>query len=520
MVSSDRNLAGTIGKNTIFTAASNAMQIVTRFVVVPVVIYHLGLGGYGIWSIIMVTAGYMRFGRYGLKAAFQKYVAEATANGDYATPSKLLSTGSISMLLLSVAGLIPIAIFSGKLAAMSGIPLEFRPAAAHSITLLAVIFAVSNFGAAYEAIMMGGHRIDLTGKFCLVSMPAEAIAIVVLLHLGYGLFAMAVTMAVSELAYVLFCYLAARRILPEVRVTAAYFTTAVFSELFRFAGSYQLVNMLEVLYSMLVPVTILKYFGAEVAGIYAIVTRLVSAALMAQDASILPILSAGSTIFACGSSERVKLFFRKSFKATAAITVGPLAFLAAFGTPIVLVWTGQSDPRIRIALWLWCLYALFAATSRLQLILYRASGKALHDNIRQAFRLIVLALLACFGRILGLSGFLAGLALAESVGVTYMFFAMTHELRDFTPRMLVPDHLRVTAAAILTIGAGLLASRLPPWGPNQRMIAMVKLVEISLACLMAALPAIALTRSLSARERSAIIDILIPWRNSTPTANV
>lgn len=513
-------MAATVGRNTIFTAASNAMQILSRFLLVPVVIYHLGLDGYGIWSVIMVTAGYMRFGRYGLKAAFQKYVAEATGTGDYQTPSKLLSTGSICMLLLSVAGLIPTAILSKSLAAISGIPLEFQSAAAHSIVLLAIIFAASNFGAAYEAIMMGGHRIDLTGKFCMISMPTEAIVIILLLHFGYGIFAMAVIMAISESFYVLFCYIVARRIMPKVSVSTKYFTFSVFPELIRFAGSYQLVNMLEVLYSMLVPLTILKYFGAEVAGIYAIVTRLVSAALMAQDASILPMLSAGSTILASGSSERASLFFKKSFKVATAITLGPLAFLAAFGTLIVFAWTGQRDPRLQTTLWLCCLSALFASTSRLQLILYRASGKALHDNIRQAFRLAVLGMLAYFGRILGLNGVLTGLMVAEFIGVIYMFFAMTNEMRDFRPGMLLPDNLKVAAAAILTIGAGVLVGTLPSWGSNERNIAIVKLVEVSMACLTAALPAIGLTRSISAKEQTAIAELLAPWRHRVRATNL
>ena len=71
---------------------------------IPIVIAHLGLGGYGIWSIIMTTAAYMRFGSVGIKSAFQKYVAEATGNGDFETANKLLSTGCAAMLVLVRGG--------------------------------------------------------------------------------------------------------------------------------------------------------------------------------------------------------------------------------------------------------------------------------------------------------------------------------------------------------------------------------------------------------------------------------
>src|ERR1039457_1859600 len=100
-MSSNRHLAATIGKNTIFGIVASGVMIGTRLVTIPVVIHHLGLGGYGIWSIIMVTAAYMRFGSDGIKSAFQKYVAEATATGNFETANKLVSTGSIAMLLFS-----------------------------------------------------------------------------------------------------------------------------------------------------------------------------------------------------------------------------------------------------------------------------------------------------------------------------------------------------------------------------------------------------------------------------------
>ena len=87
------NLAASIGRNTLFGVVARATQVATRLVTVPIVIFHLGLGGYGIWSIIMTTAAYMRFGSIGVKSAFQKYVAEATGNGDFETTNKLLSTG-------------------------------------------------------------------------------------------------------------------------------------------------------------------------------------------------------------------------------------------------------------------------------------------------------------------------------------------------------------------------------------------------------------------------------------------
>jgi O-antigen/teichoic acid export membrane protein len=514
-LSSDRQLAAVIGKNTVFSLASNAAQIGSRFVMIPAVVFHLGLGGYGIWSIIMATAAYMRFGRYGLKSAFQKYVAEATATGDYDRANKLLSTGSISMLGLSIIVLIPVAVFARKLAAISGVPSEFLSAATRSITLLALIMAASNFGSAFEAVVLGGHRADLVGKLSMASTVGEAAVIVGLLRLGHGLFAMSLTIALSELLFVSSCYVASLKIVPEIRIRLRHFTHTVSGELIRFAGSYQLVNLLEVLYALLLPVTILKYFGAQISGVYALATRLVTAGLMVQDALILPILSGGALILASGQSERISRFFGKAFKATVASSLAPLAFLAAFGSLIIFGWTGQSGPEFRMTMWLCCICGLFQAISRLQLILYRASGKALQDNLRQGFRLAVLVVLAFVGGPLGYYGVLTGLIFGELAGVLFMFFVMHREMPEFSVSRLVPDTFRVTAATTLVIAGGLAMTLLPtPIGAGERVTATVRLGIVSLGCLIAAFPAIVLTRSISPEEQRTILEVLLPRRKA------
>src|SRR5207302_7494529 len=116
------SLAVMIGTNTVFGVIARLAQAGTRLITVPIVITHLGLGGYGIWAIIMTAAAYMRFGSIGIKSAFQKYVAEATGTKDFETTNKLLSTGCALMLVLSLAGLVPIAVFSRKLAVLAGVP--------------------------------------------------------------------------------------------------------------------------------------------------------------------------------------------------------------------------------------------------------------------------------------------------------------------------------------------------------------------------------------------------------------
>jgi O-antigen/teichoic acid export membrane protein len=510
---SARNLAHTIGRNTIFGVIARFAQVATRLVTIPIVIAHLGLGGYGIWAIIMTTAAYMRFGSVGIKSAFQKYVAEATGNGDFETANKLLSTGCAAMLVLSVAVLIPVAWFSTALARAAGVPPEFLHAAAQSTSVLALIMVMSNVGAVYEAIVMGGHRIDLARNFTTFFTVAEAVAIVILLHFGCGLFGMASVMAGSEVGFVLCCYVSSKRIVPQVRVSRAFVTSKVIPELVRFAGSYQLVNVLEVLYVSILPVAVLRVFGADAAGIYAVATKLVMSAVMLSDAFLVPILSGGAMVYASGSHEEMRKLITKSFKITLGLCLFPLAFIAFFGPTMVFAWTGQADPSLQIALWLVCAAGFFQAFSVLGLVLYRVSGNALLDNIRQALRIVCLLSIVAFARHSGFYGVLAGLAATEFIGMVFMLYAVSKTFHAFELKALLPDTLKLTVASAVVLLAGAIATRIPlPPISNVRWQAILDVGKVGFACLLAAWPALVLTKSVTGAESRALISIMRPGR--------
>jgi len=507
-------LAANIGRNTLFGVVARVTQVSTRLVTVPIVISHLGLGGYGIWAIVMTTAAYMRFGSIGVKSAFQKYVAEATGNGDFETANRLLSTGCAVMLAISLAGLLPIALFSRELATLAGVPSEFLASAAHSFTMLAIIMVISNVGAVYEAIVMGGHRVDLARNFSTFFTVAEAVAIVVLLHFGAGLFAMASVMAASEVGFIASCYLASKKILPQIRLSLRHVTKSVVRELVRFAGSYQLVNVLEVLYISIVPFTVLRMFGADSAGIYALTTRLVGAALMLPDALLLPVLSGGAMVFAAGSTSEMRTLITKSFKVTLALGLLPLGFIAMFGPKIVFAWTGEVAPALAAAFCLVCVAALFQSISLLGLVLYRTSGKALLDNIRQVLRIITLLCVTIAARHLGFLGVLAGFALVELFGMLFMLFALTKAFEAFRVRALLPDALRSTAATVVILCAAGTTFLLPiPVLSSARLAAAIQLAAVSFAGLVVAWPALVLTKSITSTEGRALMDALLPSRD-------
>jgi hypothetical protein len=85
--------------------------------------------------------------------------------------------------------------------------------------------------------------------------------------------------------------------------------------------------------------------------------------------------------------------------------------------------------------------------------------------------------------------------------------------RAFHPGDLLPDLLKLTIATAAAMLAGLIASQVPPPAIfNQRWMALMELGEVFIACVLAAWPALMLTKSITGAEGKTLMGIILPGR--------
>jgi O-antigen/teichoic acid export membrane protein len=501
-------VAASISKNTLFGVAGNILHVLVRIVVVPVMIRHLGLNGYGIWAVLMSIAAYITLGGAGVKSAFQKYVAEATGTGDFDRASKLLSTGTAAVLSISIVVLVPVFLFSNSLAIAVGVPTAFLYEASQSIRLLALTAVLGNLSQTYQSIIMGAHRIDLWQKINFVLDPLNALAMIAFLYLGFGLLTMTSIFCIFQIAGGILVYIYSRRVLPSVHVRPRFVSRSVGKELVRFAGSYQVVSMLELSYAAILPVALLKFFGANAAGVFALAARLVSFATLIQGSYLQAILSGGSLVYSSGSAEQTNAFILKSFKAMAVFSVLPLAFIGVYGAKIAFVWTGKSDPLLEGAVILLCAGGVCRSLSSLFRVLYRVSGGAVMDNAQLLLGLGVAFLLWPFGPKIGFFGMVGGVQfVGQFLGLMLMGLSLTSRFKGFHASTLAPTLLRFCVAAAVILGASVVALYLKvSWGINPRLLGTIQLIIAAVISLLVAVPALLFTGSVSRSEARTILN--------------
>ena len=385
--------------------------------------------------------------------------------------------------------------------------------------MLAVVMMTSNVGAAFEAIVMGVHRIDIARKFTTIFTIAEAVAIVILLHWGFGLFAMATAMGVSELAFIACCYLTARKIAPQIHVERAYISRTVLPELFRYAGSYQMVNMLEIVYGAVVPIALLRVFGADSAGVFAIAGRLLGSAAMLPDSLLPSILSGGSKVFASSSIEEMRRLIAKAQGDYGTDLVADIVYLGFRDSAFIRL-DRYHQSFIRGGSLPCGVDCFFGSLSLLGLVLYRVSGKALLDNIRQVLRIVSVLSVGLFANHLGFAGVLSGLAGAELVGMIFMGYALSKTFEGFSVKAVARDFMKIATASAIILAAGVVASYIPlPQLANPRLLASLRLGLACLGCLVAAWPALYVTGTVTAGEKQVLLGMIFPRRfRSAPNA--
>jgi hypothetical protein len=96
------------------------------------------------------------------------------------------------------------------------------------------------------------------------------------------------------------------------------------------------------------------------------------------------------------------------------------------------------------------------------------------------------------------------------LGVVFMFVAMAQTFQGFSGRILASDAFKIASATAICLGIGALAGMLPfPWDLAGRPAAMIKLAAIAVGCLIAAWPALSLTKPVSKTERQTLIDAVL-----------
>ena len=426
------------------------LYLITRLGLPPLILAHVSLADYGLWSACFILIGYIGVADFGFSSVYVRSAARLHEAGDTAGIGRLLSTGIACMLVVSALLFSMIAAALPWVMDALKIPAADRASAQALILGSSGVFFIDMSLNAFAYVLHGVRRFRAEQHVWVLAFLVELALIAILLVAGAGLHALLAAFALRYLLSIACNIRLAFIALPGLQVGPRGFDRSLLPHFLKFGMAVQA----STLFSMALHSADRLLAGALI-GPHAIALMDLGAKLPVSATSI-PGAIAQVTLPAAARLQEahaaLQSLYQRATRAVALVAAVPLGFIAAFASPLCLAWLG---PRPELAV-LPALVALSAGGALAHIItgpgssVFRARGHVGNDFIYHGLRLV------CIGAGLVISHTLAGndvraLAVglaAAAVVASLCYLAHNHHRLGLPLRGLV-THILAPAAAVL-----------------------------------------------------------------------
>jgi O-antigen/teichoic acid export membrane protein len=460
-MSRSNNTSSNFHSDVRFTLFAKTLYLLTRVALPPLVLARVSLADYGVWSISFIVVSYLGLTATGFVSVYIRQGALAHQSGDTSGLSRLLSTGIMSLALVSTV------IFSSLWVGLPWVMehLDVEPHLRHTAETLvlgscAIFLADITFGG-YAYLLHGIGHIKVEQKIWVVAFIFEMFLVVTLLWSGMGILSLLVAFALRYVFSLSMAAIMVHKIIPGIRLNWRLFDKSVLKEFFSYGLLVQIsalfANALHSAERVLAGLLI----GAPAAALFDLGNKLPSTATSIPSAISSVTLPAAAR--SQGLSETQYLYL-SSTRLTGLITALPMPFLAILALPLCQFWLGARPEVLAVA----AIMTPLALSCHAHILtgpgssIFRGIGKAGNEFIYHGLRVFFLGLFVGIGWIQqGKSYQPTSLALYFSVGAViaalvylcWNHLQLTGHLTGLFQKVLVPS--------LCTYPAALLAYWLP-----------------------------------------------------------
>ena len=187
----------------------------------PFIIDAIGKPRYGIWILVSSITGYYGLLDLGFRPGLTQYLARYLAQRDIDKLNATASTGFVALSIVGMGVLVPLSFLMAALA-----PLVFQtlPDDAVFEARICLVIVGCTLGCSFvfflfSSVLSATQRYDLASVIGVTTRIIYAILVVALLRSGFGLIAIAVATAITNLIDYLLRWRVARYVLPELRIS-------------------------------------------------------------------------------------------------------------------------------------------------------------------------------------------------------------------------------------------------------------------------------------------------------------
>lgn len=465
-------------RNVLATIIARVVNMLRGVVLVPYLLYHLGLEAYGIWTTIFILVSYVGVTTLGLSNVYIKYAAEFHARREYDKINSLLSTG------LAVTIPLCTAIFLGFLfgwkwyAPWLHLPPSHAADGKEAVLIVLGIFlsAISLNG--FGDVLAGTQQIAATQWFLIMGIASEFAAILWLVGAGRGIRGLAEAYLIRILFTDGLTIWWTWKKLKWLRISPRLVRRESIRYVLHFGGLVQFQSMLSIFLASVERVVGLLCIGDAAAGLLDVAKKWPTSFSTVPMAFFAALLPAASHVDAASHEsdrfENLRNLYLASSRYSNLCTSAFVALFSFFAGPVLHVWLGnQLPPHQRMI----ALFVVFNLAMQFHMLtgpgtsMFRGMGRVYEEFTYSIPNLILLAITLPVARWIEGRWTPFGIGVAVAVATAgsacvlmgRVLFVLKLSLSRFLRVAIVPGFAPYVIAAFLAWPVAELVSRCNRW---------------------------------------------------------
>jgi O-antigen/teichoic acid export membrane protein len=446
-------------RNTIANGLGTFSGVLVALVMTPFLIRELGQDGFGVWALALsfsFLGGYASLTDLGIETAAARYIAEARSDNDGIAASETASSAMAFFGLVALVATPILAALAFPLTDVFNIEGDLRDEAAVCFALFAAQLLFEMPARVFFAVVEGAQRYDVFQLIELARSLAQAALFVLALVLGLGLPGLGAGIVLSSVLVLVLGWLAARRIVPEVRIARRHVSWARFRELFSFGGQYFFVRMMGTIYRQIDKAIVGIALGLRSVTLYEIANRIHQGAAMVQSVAASSLLPA--TAFLRRNIATLRELYLRGTTYTVAVALPVVVAAFIFAEDLIRTWVGESLSGASSSARLFLVFVAFVAVHATGAAMIVALGHMRFViGVTLVFTVVNLGISIALVEPLGVDGVILGTLAAQAViwlPYTLFFFRRFRVTwREWGRRVILPNlpGLLVQAATALPL---------------------------------------------------------------------
>jgi O-antigen/teichoic acid export membrane protein len=336
-----------IVKNAVFNVLAFLVNLAVSIVLIPVMLEHLGVAGFGVWALVRAFVSYAALGDLGLTSAVTKYVAEYSATQRVDEMGKVLKSAFVLYLMIMLAVLVAAFLLKDPIInvffAGGDVP-------SHEVTFVLygslIIFAVNTMFSIVPNALNGLQRMDLTNGVIAVHTLINGVGMYAAVAGGWGLRGIVWANAIAAIVALVLNGLLFVRHFPLPAIAKARIAVNDLRALFAFSKNVFVVSLATSIHQHLDKLLLSSFLNIRVVAAYEVGSRVVQQVRQIPVLMLTPLLPAASEFQAQEQTERVKELYLRSLKYLVVLSVPMLGCLGLYASDVIEVWIGSADPLI------------------------------------------------------------------------------------------------------------------------------------------------------------------------------